>query len=604
MKKVLTVLTAVLLIFLFVSTANAEAASFSDISSSRHRAAIEKAAELGIVNGYEDGTFRPDGSVTRAEFCAMVNRALGITAFSPVGFTDVSTSDWFFGDVQSAVTVGYIVGMSPERFAPAESITRYQCALILSRLAGYTDSGAKLRFSDKSSIPDWAYTGAAYASESGVFDDICSSAFQGNKSMTRAETASVLTSYLKQLKKLPLFFTLMTADASNHPLNTSVLYRNEYTKIVFAVSGRDLAADYSGLSSGTIMTDSASKIEAARDKLAADLQFSFSGGVGVHTLDYTGRVSSSPVYYTVESADSNTFLFTVLLDRADYLPAWFNTHISLPVKGNLYSKYSIAEHSQTVRFTEISEYSAAAANPMLLYRAVESQGNYEQHRYLSWISNPKASDYSISFVICRADGVHLPNTETAYSGSFNTYGSRIEADITDYVSADPADIGGKGAYHLIIVSANGKSGSDKIVSTELPIRANSYVQLVLNGKSADTMAKIGKSGLNLKLNAVNLSELLSAPNNPYNCELKLSVLDASYSDVSAAFTLTDSHFAFSEYTNVTTPLKSSYGMLALGNLQASSARPGCYTLLCQCDVVDLNTKNVQTVCLSSAIIVQ
>lgn len=62
--------------------------AFSDTQSSKMADAVDKLSALGIVSGYEDGTFRPDAPVTRAEFIAMLNRSLGIKGDTLSGFAE------------------------------------------------------------------------------------------------------------------------------------------------------------------------------------------------------------------------------------------------------------------------------------------------------------------------------------------------------------------------------------------------------------------------------------------------------------------------------------------------------------------------------------
>jgi len=71
---------------------------------------IAKWVEQGLISGYTDGTFRPDNSITRAEFMALVNRAFGFNKKAAIGFFDVSATDWFYDEIAKAVKAGYISG--------------------------------------------------------------------------------------------------------------------------------------------------------------------------------------------------------------------------------------------------------------------------------------------------------------------------------------------------------------------------------------------------------------------------------------------------------------------------------------------------------------
>ncbi|MFD2328084.1 Ig-like domain-containing protein [Cohnella sp. GCM10020058] len=80
------------------------AASFSDIAGHWAQAAIESTAKAGIVSGYEDGTFRPSQTLTRAEAVTIINRALGIAPLTTAAqkWTDVPAQHWAYGNIQAA----------------------------------------------------------------------------------------------------------------------------------------------------------------------------------------------------------------------------------------------------------------------------------------------------------------------------------------------------------------------------------------------------------------------------------------------------------------------------------------------------------------------
>ncbi|MFC3803903.1 Ig-like domain-containing protein [Cohnella sp. GCM10012308] len=86
------------------------AASFSDIAGHWAQAAIESTAKAGIVTGYEDGTFRPSQTLTRAEAVTIINRALGIAPLTTAAqkWTDVPAQHWAYGNIQAA-SVDHIV---------------------------------------------------------------------------------------------------------------------------------------------------------------------------------------------------------------------------------------------------------------------------------------------------------------------------------------------------------------------------------------------------------------------------------------------------------------------------------------------------------------
>ncbi len=571
MKRILLCALCALLC-LSLCTGVYAAASFSDISGNRHESAILKAADEGLILGYEDGTFRPNGSVSRAEFCAMVNRAFGITGYSVMTFPDVSVSDWFFADVRDAVTAGYIVGLPDGSFNPGGSITRYECALMLARVAKYSGTSVTLSYLDSSLIPEWAREGVAFAQESGIFSRITAHKFHGDTAMTRAETAEVLTAMLEYLDRMPVYYSLVTADGTGKAVNTHTLYKNEYASLDFLVCGRNLGKNYSGDA----------------------LTFSVTGAIGIHTLDSSGERMASPGCSNVTVVDDDTLRFTVVLDQADYLPAWLTASVRLPAEGGLADSYRMHSSSIFVRYTSIAEYLAAAENPRILYKAVQTDSGSLERQYLVWNSH-EAAQYTVSFAVYHADGTLIPGTQTVCPTAPVQKGERMELDITDYRLENAEDLYGKGAYQAVTVAAESSSSSCLFCPTTLPLNGASYAQLIMGGSAAAGTVQLVTDGIPLSLSDVHLSELAEGA---YTCTLTITVLDDAYADVTSSFALSNGPELGVEL-DATQLLSGSEA--ALGTLMSAGAQPGGYTLLLRIDIED--ARLLQTLYLSGAFLV-
>lgn len=126
-------------------------------------ASVERAAELGLVTGYSDGTFRPDTHVTRAQFVLMLWRMCGKPAAAKAASFADASADWYQDALSWAVEKGYVNGLSDTRFGPDAPITRQQAMAILFRLNG-GQSGTELTltgiyeqtFADSTTIASWA----------------------------------------------------------------------------------------------------------------------------------------------------------------------------------------------------------------------------------------------------------------------------------------------------------------------------------------------------------------------------------------------------------------------------------------------------------------
>ena len=105
----------------------------------------------GIITGYADGTFRPDGEVTRAGAAIMIGRALDLDGEQrATRFSDVKADQKASGYIASAAEAGIIQGFPDETYRPNETVTRGQMAIFLSRAFKLTEE-ADVPFTDVSS---------------------------------------------------------------------------------------------------------------------------------------------------------------------------------------------------------------------------------------------------------------------------------------------------------------------------------------------------------------------------------------------------------------------------------------------------------------------
>lgn len=180
--------------------------TFSDIVGSPAQSSVEALAARGILNGRSTDLFDPEGLVTRAEFCAMVVRALGLEpVFSAVSFADVSKDDWFCSAVQTAYAYGIINGVSEAAFAPNDSITREQVCVMLTRAARLCGADTAMTpaavrdalavYTDYRTIGAWAKEEAAFCTANGIFSPQ-TVLFEPTRAFSRAEMAAALFSLL------------------------------------------------------------------------------------------------------------------------------------------------------------------------------------------------------------------------------------------------------------------------------------------------------------------------------------------------------------------------------------------------------------------------
>ncbi|TCM97883.1 fibronectin type III domain protein [Paenibacillus sp. BK033] len=178
--------------------------TFSDLSKHWAKADIELMASKLIVKGTSNDKFAPNAVVTRAEFAAMVVRALGISEDqAAASFKDVSSKDWFAGAVGAAVKAGIVKGYEGNSFKPNASITREEMAVMISRALAFTGkqpAGAASElnaFKDKASIEAWAKQAVAQAVEARIIEGKTGGNFAPDSKATRAEATVLLKRLLE-----------------------------------------------------------------------------------------------------------------------------------------------------------------------------------------------------------------------------------------------------------------------------------------------------------------------------------------------------------------------------------------------------------------------
>ena len=149
------------------------------------------------MEGYEDGEFRPNNNITRAEvaqifYRLLKNRSVEITK----GFEDVADDAWYAEAVRTLASLEIINGVSDTRFEPARAITRAEFTAICTRFA--KEAAGTVSFPD---VPEdhWAYKNIATASEYGWIVGDENGNFNPNDNITRTEAATIVNRMLERL---------------------------------------------------------------------------------------------------------------------------------------------------------------------------------------------------------------------------------------------------------------------------------------------------------------------------------------------------------------------------------------------------------------------
>ncbi|TCM97871.1 S-layer family protein [Paenibacillus sp. BK033] len=181
--------------------------SFTDVSPAfwAHDV-IQQMAARHIVTGISDTLFNPEGNVTRAEFAAMIARALGLEDVDgSVSFLDVKADAWYAGYIGAVSKAGIVMGRSSNTFAPNDAITREEMVVMTVRAYEYVKgeqadvANGAATFVDGSSISAWAQDAAGLAQELGLINGRDNNMFAPQALMTRAEGAQVIGNLISLL---------------------------------------------------------------------------------------------------------------------------------------------------------------------------------------------------------------------------------------------------------------------------------------------------------------------------------------------------------------------------------------------------------------------
>ena len=163
---------------------------------------VYEATELGLFTGTGNGTFEPEGSVTRAQFVTVLSRiaAADTARYSVTKFEDVSKKEWYYHEVSWAAENGIVDGTSATTFEPDAPVDREQMCTMLARFSDFVKvtlpKGSVSAYIDKADISSWAKTAVGQCTAAKLVEG-SDGLFSPKDTATRAQAAKVLTVYYK-----------------------------------------------------------------------------------------------------------------------------------------------------------------------------------------------------------------------------------------------------------------------------------------------------------------------------------------------------------------------------------------------------------------------
>ncbi|WP_162174716.1 S-layer homology domain-containing protein, partial [Paenibacillus sp. FSL R7-277] len=183
--------------------------TFADVEKHWAKAAVNDMGSRLVINGVNETTFNPNADITRAEFAAIIVRGLGLRiGEGATSFADVPVNAWYTGAVQTASEYGLINGFEDGNFRPDAKLTREQAMTIIAKamkLTGLADrtgtvdtAGVFAAFTDAGLAGSWAKDSLALAAKAGLISGRGGNKLEAKANVTRAEVAVLMQRLLQK----------------------------------------------------------------------------------------------------------------------------------------------------------------------------------------------------------------------------------------------------------------------------------------------------------------------------------------------------------------------------------------------------------------------
>ena len=490
-KNLKKVISSVIALALSVGSVAMAAPSFSDVpDTASYAQAVNTLAGLGVISGYEDGTFLPDNNITRAEVATMVVAALNRSADAEgskgtTDFADVNVpeKEWASGYVNIGVSEGFISGYDDGTFKPDNNVTYAEICSMLVRIAGYGEYASYLG--------GWPNGYLSVASDRGISKGVSSSA---NTAVTRAQVAQMI---YNTLMDVPLTkSTSITVDSNGNyvPELETMDGRNGRDYETLLIS-RHNAYYVEGHVSDTSRTD---------DGLDADEV--------VYTIEYTQNYDD--MNYVIARGDK-PIDETVLVgdtDAANNLFAYSSAIIQIDDSGDA----TLLSYIPSSRNTVV-EYDTNLIDDEEYYANHSAFSDDPYIRYYADSSASRSTKYNL------ADDVELYVNGVSMGWDqedFETYVVENKVGTVQLVDRYRASGGTDGDYDLIFVTYYATAQVGSVNASTGRITFDEYVgidrasNITLDPEDDDLVYNIYYNGEEIELSALQADDVISIAYNP------------------------------------------------------------------------------------------
>ncbi len=196
MKKKLSLFLT--LVMALGSTNVVSAKEFTDTTNSWASEAIDRWSDYEVVGGYEDGSFKPQNDITRAEFLAMLDKVMQYQTVAENTTTDMTGSEWYAESVLKNIAAGNVENTTGDVNA-SEKVTRSEVAVILCKALDIEPVEGNTTFADDSNIPAESKGYVKALQEKGFISGRTNNEFDGDANITRAEVVSMFDKVIQAM---------------------------------------------------------------------------------------------------------------------------------------------------------------------------------------------------------------------------------------------------------------------------------------------------------------------------------------------------------------------------------------------------------------------
>ena len=191
-KKLVTAIMAITLVTM--SSCLSYAKDYKDTNEHWANSSIQRWSESEVVRGYDDGSFKPNNSMTRAEYAQVINNVLKLKKSGKLKFSDVNEKDWFTNAILTCAEAGIVNGKDDGTFDPNDPITREQAVTMLGRALDFEAGSSKSLsiYKDYDEVSDYAKGYFSKMVEEKIINGVTNDSLAPKKVATRAEVLTML----------------------------------------------------------------------------------------------------------------------------------------------------------------------------------------------------------------------------------------------------------------------------------------------------------------------------------------------------------------------------------------------------------------------------